>query len=269
MTVALADPLAARLVSNRSAYLDLLESCLLGTIYEDPPIDPWAGVKTPVDANTTVVTPGVYDPKKRHFGHDWPLHAHTMVGTLRMKNVRQIAEYLLENAVPGDFIETGVWRGGVCIYLAGILKAYGNTERALYVCDSFEGLPKPEYPEDKGDIHHVYPQLAVSLEEVQANFRKYGLLTDDVSFVKGWFNESLPTVPSKQFALIRLDGDMYGSTMDALMALYDNLVPNGFVIVDDYHSVKGCKKAVDEFRELHDITDPLREIDGTGVYWQR
>jgi O-methyltransferase len=145
------------------------------------------------------------------------------------------------------------------------------TERNVWVADSFQGLPPPDaekYPADAGDTLHQATFLYVSLEQVKANFEKYDLLDEQVRFLKGWFKETLPGAPIKQLAVMRLDGDMYESTMDALTALYPKLSLHGYVIIDDFH-LEGCRRAVRDFRAAHDVTDEIREIDGMGVYWQR
>src|SRR4030095_4998879 len=105
-----------------------------------------------------------------------------------------------------------------------------------------------EYPADEGDRHYSFTELAVSKEEVANNFEKYELLDDQVVFLKGWFKESLPKAPIGSLAILRLDGDMYESTSDALNNLYFKLSIGGFCIIDDYF-LEGCKKAVDDFRE--------------------
>jgi O-methyltransferase len=104
---------------------------------------------------------------------------------------------------------------------------------------------------------------------VQANFRKFGLLDDRVRFLKGWFRDTLSQAPIKAVAVLRLDGDMYESTMDALTHPYPKLSVGGYVIIDDYGTIPACRKAVDDFRESHGIRDEMREIDWTGIYWQR
>jgi O-methyltransferase len=109
----------------------------------------------------------------------------------------------------------------------------------------------------------------VSIDEVRSAFQKYGLLDDQVRFLKGWFKDTLPAAPIKQLAVVRLDGDMYESTMDGLVHLYPKLSPGGFLIVDDYGVVDSCRRAVEDYRRKHGIADPIMEIDGTGVYWQR
>jgi hypothetical protein len=238
-------------------YLDLLEACLTGTLTSDVSISPW------VDKG--------YNSELRFLGRDWPEHAQTMIGTVRMRNIRYLLEKAIANDVLGDVIETGVWRGGACIYMRAILMAHNQTDRLVWVADSFAGLPIADaerYPLDAGDTHHTFKELAISLEDVQTNFSRYGLLDQNVKFLKGWFEDTLPAAPIERLALLRLDGDMYSSTIQALDALYHKVSPGGFVIVDDY-ILPACRKAVDEFRATHGINDEIQEIDGAAVYWQQ
>lgn len=242
----------------RDRYLQLMLDCLTGSIYQDPPLK--------------VLGKDSFDPTLREYGWDWPSVAHSMIGCRRMGNLRQLAEETLFNQVPGDFIETGVWRGGACIYLKAVLEAYGVKDRRIWAADSFAGLPPPDevaYPADAGDKFHTYEELAVPLEQVKRNFERYGLLDDQVVFLKGWFKDTLPGASTGPLAILRLDGDMYESTMDALTHLYNRVSPGGYVIVDDYRVVAGCQTAVDEFRARRGISDAIIEIDGVGVYWQK
>jgi hypothetical protein len=242
----------------RNLYLALMQDCLTGRIYEDPPLP--------------VLRLSEFEAHRRELGLDWPSVAHTMIGRRRMANLRHLVENVILHRIPGDLIETGVWRGGACIYMRAILKAYDIRDRRVWVADSFKGLPEPDpeqYPADKGDSFHTYRELAVPQQEVERNFQRYGLLDGQVVFLKGWFKDTLPTAPIQSLAILRLDGDMYESTMDALESLYGKLSVGGFVIVDDYHAVESCRKAVDEFRLSRDINDRIEEIDGTGVYWQK
>jgi O-methyltransferase len=188
-----------------------------------------------------------------------------------MTNLREIAEIVLQNDIPGDFIETGVWRGGACIMMRAALNAYGDTQRRVWVADSFCGLPAPtpEIAADFNDQHYTFTELFVSSDQVRANFERYGLLDGQVRFLEGWFSETLHTAPIERLAILRLDGDMYESTMDALGALYDKVSAGGFIIVDDFGAVAGCQKAILEFRQRRGITDPLYDIDGFGAYWRK
>lgn len=242
----------------RDRYLQLMQNCLTGSIYEDPPLK--------------VLGNEQFNAELREYGWDWPSKAHSMIGSKRMGNLRALAERVIFDGVPGDFIETGVWRGGACIFMRAILETYGVRNRRVWLADSFEGLPPPNpsaYPADAGDMFHTYEDLSVSIDEVKRNFEKYGLLDGQVIFLKGWFKDTLPEAPIGRLAILRLDGDMYESTTDALRHLYDRLSPRGFVIVDDYRVVAGCREAVDDFRAARGIEDTIVEIDGVGIYWQK
>ncbi|HEY0078609.1 MAG TPA: TylF/MycF family methyltransferase [Pyrinomonadaceae bacterium] len=244
--------------SPSQLYLDLMKRVLTNFIYEDD--------------NAGMGHPPRFDPHLRENGMDWPSQAHTMVGRKRLDNIQFCAEAALRDGVPGDFVEAGVWRGGSTIFMRAILQAYGITDRNVWVADSFQGLPPPDparYPQDAGDEHHKIDFLAVSLEEVRRNFERYGLLDSQVRFLKGWFSETLPEAPIERIALLRLDGDMYESTMDILTHLYPKLSVGGYCIVDDYKAVPACRPAVDDYRREHGITEEIVEIDWAGVYWQR
>jgi hypothetical protein len=218
-----------------------------------------------------MVEPGEFNAELREEGHDWPADAESMVGLKRLANIRESVETVLSDGVPGDLVETGVWRGGSCIFMRGILAAHGDPDRRVWVCDSFEGLPEHDgrYEADIGDQFHTFTELAISVEEVQENFRRYGLLDDRVQFLKGWFADTLGTAPIDQIAVLRLDGDMYSSTMDALEPLYDKVSPGGFVIIDDYGAVPACAQAIHDYRDAHGITDEIHEVDWTGAYWRK
>jgi O-methyltransferase len=212
------------------------------------------------------------NPQERQNGHDWPIDAETMIGLKRLDNLQHCITEIMRRNVPGDLIETGVWRGGATIFMRAVLKAYGDTTRCVWAADSFQGLPKPNadlYPADAGDEHWSRDQLAISVDQVRANFARYGLLDNQVRFLEGWFKDTLPDAPIEQLSLLRLDGDMYESTMDALRHLYPRLAVGGYVIVDDYGAVPACKAAITDFRAQHQIDDEIHSIDWSGVYWQR
>ncbi len=268
-------------------YLDLLKKTLTRLLFEGH-----LGLLRPVAADGTrfdrwllerarrkrqdpmlqIGTPAVFDAEKRRTGSDWIPDAETMIGLLRLDNIQHCITEALRDGVEGDVIETGVWRGGATIFMRGVLKAFGQDHRRVFVADSFEGLPKPNderYPADAGDTHWAHPELAVGVDEVKRNFQRYGLLDSQVDFLVGWFSDTLPKAPIKKLAVARLDGDMYESTMDALTHLYPKLSPGGFIIIDDFGAVPGCRKAVTDYREAHGIDEPLQEIDWTGKFWRK
>lgn len=207
----------------------------------------------------------------RREGTFWPRYAHTMIGERRLDQLQLCIERVLGDRVAGDLLEAGVWRGGACIFMAAILAAHGVTDRRVFVADSFQGLPPPnakKYPQDVGDRHYEREYLRVSRNEVEENFRRYGLLSDQIVFLPGWFNETMPAAPVKQLAVLRIDGDMYGSTMDVLVNMYAKLAPGGFCIIDDY-ALPGCRRATDEFRHANEISTALTKIDWTGIFWRK
>jgi O-methyltransferase len=197
--------------------------------------------------------------------------SHTMIGRKRLDNIQYCIETVLDERIPGDVIETGIWRGGAAIFMRGVLVAHQVTDRVVWAADSFEGVPPPSHPADADfDLSaRAYPFLAVSLQQVSGLFEKYGLLDDQVKFLKGWFKDTLPTAPIGALAVLRLDGDLYESTMDALNPLYRKVSEGGFVIIDDYYSCPPCKRAVDEFREIHGISDEMQQIDEQAIFWRK
>lgn len=270
-------------------YLDLLKRTLTGAVAEDNDLV-LGGVRT-------AGSPGVltscadyvgkvagrlglelaykkpYDPERRRNGRDWPARAESMIGLRRMDNIQHCVETVLREDIPGDLIETGVWRGGATIFMRGVLKAHGDTTRTVWCADSFKGLPPPDptrYPADGSDAHHVLGGLAVGVDQVRHNFSRYGLLDEQVQFLVGWFKDTLPTLPAQQLSVMRLDGDMYESTWQAIDALYAKLSPGGFCIVDDYGAlVAQCQRAIHDYREAHRITEEIIDIDGIGAYWRK
>ncbi len=205
-------------------------------------------------------------------GRHWPRNAETMIGLVGLNQLHAAVDDVIDNGVPGDLIETGAWRGGACILMRAVLAARGITDRTVWVADSFEGLPKPsaEYPEyiEDGMPFWGVKELSVSQAEVEANFAKYGLLDGQVRFLKGWFRDTLPGAPIDRLAVLRLDGDLYESTFETLVALYEKVSPGGYVIIDDYHTVKGCHDAVNDFRRDRHVSEPVIDIDYAPVYWK-
>lgn len=237
-------------------YLDLLKRTLTGMIFEDPAIPvSWRPISE-------------YNEKSRYVGRDWPLNALTMVGFKRLDSLQECMETVIADGIQGDFIETGVWRGGTCIFMRGVLRAYGIIDRMVWVADSFAGFPAPERDDDIAlATQPEQGHLAVSMTDVEHNFYLYGLMDWQVRFLPGWFSQTLPG-PIKRLAVLRLDSDLYDSTMDSLVPLYPLLETGGFCIVDDWN-VPMCREAVCEYRDINGITEPLIDIDGHSVYWRK
>jgi O-methyltransferase len=260
----------------RELYLDLLEKAITHTLYFPPDVeampadvsDPFGREFTDEDLDELRSRNNV---ERREEGRDWPRYAQTMVGLKRTRNVRRCVESVLADDVPGDLIEAGCWRGGIAIMMRGVLKAHGVTNRTVWAADSFAGLPEPDperYPADAADVNYKVDQLSVPIEQVRQNFVRYGLLDHQVRFLEGWFRETLPTVRDHRWAVVRLDGDLYESTIDGLTNLYPGLSPGGYLIVDDY-GWDNCRAAVEDYRREHGINEPIERIDWVGAYWRK
>lgn len=251
-----------RLQDIRSRYLDLLEKTLLDAITRESRSSRLA---------RAVLQRLRHPYLTRHGAMVWPARAHTMIGPKRLRNLRDLVERTIIEGIPGDYIETGVWRGGACILMRGVLAAYGIRDRRVFCADSFQGLPRPDagrYPVDKRDRLHAFNELAISEDTVRQNFAAYDLLDEQVVFLKGFFSQTLPRLSNVQFSLIRLDGDMYESTIDALCNLYDYVSDGGFVIIDDY-ALKSCRTAVHDFLDSRSLSVEFNPIDKTGVWWRK
>jgi O-methyltransferase len=216
---------------------------------------------------------GLFDQRRRELGLDWPAEAETMIGMQRLTSLQHCVETVLAEDIPGDLVECGVWRGGASILMRAVLAAYGDETRCVWLADSFAGLPRPDTAKYKADkeikVGLSGALLAVPEAEVRANFERYGLLDEQVRFLPGWFKDTLHDAPIDRIAVLRLDGDLYESTIQALDALYPRLSPGGFCIIDDYRVLKACEQAVTDYRAKHGISAEIVDIDGTGVLWRK
>jgi O-methyltransferase len=194
----------------------------------------------------------------------------TMVSPERLRNVKEAAETVIAEKLPGDFVEAGVWRGGLCIMMKAVLAAAGE-QRRVFVCDSFQGLPEITEGVDAPLKLHDRPMLAVSVDQVRANFDLFGLLDENVVFVEGWFADTMPKLREEigEIAILRLDGDYYTSTRDVLDRLYDKVVPGGFIIVDDYGCYQQARDAIHDFWAERSLAPELIQIDSSGYYWRK
>jgi O-methyltransferase len=208
----------------------------------------------------------------RTAGMDWPLHGLTMVGLARLDDLQQCVEEVARDGIEGDLIEAGTWRGGASILMRATLDSLGEGGRTVWVADSFQGFPEAQAAEGDGynldvDLSAV-DYLAVPLEEVRQSFARLGL-DRRVEFVPGFFEQTLPALGDRRWALVRLDGDTHDATRRSLEALYPSLAAGGYLIVDDYLQIDPCREAVDEFRHEHGITEPIEPIDWSGARWRK
>jgi O-methyltransferase len=187
----------------------------------------------------------------------------TMVGCRRGRTLFRLAAEVERMKVPGTLVDCGVWNGGSTALLAAAAPS-----RQVWAFDSFEGLPKPG--QEDGDEAPPYEASCLGREEnVRAAFRRFAR-PDQLRIVKGWFDATLPAHAATvaPIAVLHADGDWYASIMVTLESLYDSISPGGYVVVDDYSSWSGARRAVDDFRAARGIRAPLQRAEAS-VYWSK
>jgi O-methyltransferase len=196
---------------------------------------------------------------------------YSLISPSRFENLKSQIDYVKANGIEGDIVETGVWRGGVIIFLAKYLNYINHTAKVI-ACDSFQGLPEPGEEDFLHTGEHSsemnFSILNVSKESFLKNLKEFNIKESDLEIYEGWFEDTLHHIPNK-ISILRMDGDYYESTMDTLEALYDKITPGGVLLIDDYLWFKGCKKAVHDFIEKRgiDVKINLTENDNTEAWF--
>ena len=202
---------------------------------------------------------------------------YTMTSPERVAALADAVRYTVVNAIPGDIVECGVWRGGSMMAVARTLVALGDTSRDLWLFDTYEGMSPPTAEDVSYSGRSAEAILAktpreagmnywciASVEDVAENIRGTGYPPDRIHLVKGKVEDTLPAEGLGRIALLRLDTDWYESTRHELVHLWPRLEPGGVMIVDDYGHWQGARRAVDEYFEPLRPRPLLHRIDYTG-----
>lgn len=271
---------AAATVALRNEYLGFFRDVLLNRVYNDE------------DHDGRLID-----------GHKWPIGANalSMAGQRRLDNYAALVATAVEDGIPGHVIETGVWRGGASFMAAKTLELLGSyaAARRTYLADSFCGIPDQRtyvaagvqevrakvertIAKDIGGAAHALSILnRNSPARAWSDAHALGLDTRRLRFLVGFFNATLPRLvdidePEVRFVVVRLDGDTFLSTYEAIQALYPRLSPGGFLVVDDYVDWGSCRRAVNLYRERHGVTEPITLVPHArkgesirGVYWRK
>jgi O-methyltransferase len=201
----------------------------------------------------------------------------TMTSPERLMALIRAIDYVVEQDIPGDVVECGVWRGGSMHAAAKTLVKHADTRRQLWLYDTFEGMPPPTNRDVDfcGETAEVLLQLherddpqgvwcVSSLPEVQRHIESTGYPAAKINYVVGPVEETLSQRVPDQISLLRLDTDWYESTRCELEMLFPRLVSGGILIIDDYGHWQGCRQAVDEYFKKRQIKIFLNRIDYTG-----
>jgi O-methyltransferase len=212
---------------------------------------------------------------------------YTMLSKRRLVTLYQQAVYCERYDVPGAFVECGVWKGGAAGIMALANLQTGKARRHLHLFDAFQEICEPDAAvdgeralrevqqftgrngHDKGALRPltgIYDFMGGpgTLEENRNLLEKtIGYPAELLDYHVGWFQETLPAVHEAigPIAILRLDGDWYASTKVCLEYLFDKVVKGGIVIIDDYGTYEGCRRAVDEFMETEKVQAYLGSID--------
>jgi predicted O-methyltransferase YrrM len=187
------------------------------------------------------------------------IEPYTMVAPDGLAALERSVRSVIRRGIPGQLVECGTARGGSAALLALWLQRLKSPKK-IYIFDTFEGLPEPTPEDPDYSLAAAFTGTCRGeLQEVQDLFRRLGVI-DRAVFVKGRFQDVLPTYDTPPIALLHLDGDWYESTMTFLQHLWDLVSPGGVVHIDDYGAWQGCQKAVDEFFASRGIHPKLHAV---------
>jgi hypothetical protein len=194
---------------------------------------------------------------------------YSMCSVEKINQTQKLLETIIKKKINGCLVETGVWKGGMSMWMKCVLNYYRD-KRHIWLFDTFEYFPQPQNILD-ANIHAFTKILFENMPnvyDVASNFKKFGLLDQTIHFVKGEFSKTIPKTNPGTIAILRLDSDYYEPTMLVLETYYDNLITNGYVIIDDYgNNYVACKTAVNDFRKKRNIISPIHNIHQESVYW--
>jgi hypothetical protein len=203
---------------------------------------------------------------------------YTMTSETAVYALADGVRYIVANGIPGAIVECGVWRGGSMMAVARVLLELGETDRDLYLFDTFEGMPAPtsrdvEWGGDpalellagerRDDDSTLWAQAP--LEHVRSALHATGYPTSKIHFVPGRVEETIPDAAPASIAILRLDTDWYESTKHELNHLYPRLASGGVLIIDDYGWWQGAREATDEYFREAGRTPFLVRVDDAGV----
>ena len=235
----------------------------------------------------TILDSWPYVPLKKYLSLDklvlfWKVCAHAQQNYASLANAYDLTLLVENNIWEGAVVECGVWRGGCAAVMATVVEK-SKSHRKVWLFDSFEGMPQATKDDIGGDARELscgamsgnlapVGKNIASVDEVKALlFTKLCLSEDNISIVKGWFQDTLPLYRTRigPIALLRIDGDWYESTKVCLECLFDNVVNEGYVIIDDYGFFPGCKKAVNEFLDSRGLKVQFTAVDYSRVYFKK
>ncbi len=195
-----------------------------------------------------------------------------MVKSKNLVNLYSLIERVNAMNLDGDIVECGVWNGGSAAFMA-FADNHGKNgrNRAIWLFDSFAGLPRPGTNDGAAENQHYFEGLNKgSTQQVKKAFAKLGVSLDRVRIQPGWFSSTLKRAAIERIVVLHIDADWYDSVMSVLDAYYHKVIPGGFVVLDDYGYWDGCTRALNDFMAQHNLEGiTLKQADSTGAYFQK
>lgn len=202
-----------------------------------------------------------YDPLGKYKELINFVRPYTMTSNSSLISLSQAVEYIVNNKIPGSFVECGVWKGGSMMVIAKTLLKMNVNDKDLYLFDTFSGMTKPSNIDvgvgTKEKASEIFEKektgddtsnwIRASIEEVKKVVSKVGYNEKKLHFVEGKVEKTIPKNAPHEISLLRLDTDWYESTKHELIHLFPKLSKGGIIIIDDYDNWEGCRKAVDEY----------------------
>ena len=194
---------------------------------------------------------------------------YTVTSIERMFSLYEATRYITENIIPGDIVECGVWRGGSSMICASMLRLMGDTRRKIFMYDTYAGMTDPtdkdiDYTGNKASRNDFNKWCAIPRSIVEQAMVLTGYPQENIWYVEGKVEDTIPGVIPETIALLRLDTDFYESTYHELKWLFPRLVSGGVLIVDDYGHFRGVREAVDKYIKENSVRILLNRIDYTG-----
>ena len=208
------------------------------------------------------------EPMRRWCGLDWPREGFSMVGLLRLRNVADLLLDVVSNKIPGDFVDLGVWRGGISMFARGLFNALESKDRLVHLFDAFD-LMVPDYEPEQRKL------LAVSPKTIKGWFEMLGIGHQDVVIHRGLLSDTLPPFHRKhrnssfQISVLRVDVNWYDPHQDALYYLYEFVPIGGYVIFDDVRLMPRITQFWADFQQDQAFTEELVAIDAFSAYFRK
>lgn len=187
---------------------------------------------------------------------------YTLSDCNRLQKLIQLAKYVNQHNIPGDFVECGVYKGGSAAVIAQSL----GEQRHLWLYDSFAGMPATGEKDGEAAKEYIGECLS-SIDDVRQVMARVGTKPSQYTIKPGWFDQTFQAQLPQQVALLHCDADWYDSVKLVLKTFYPLIPEGGCVILDDFGYWEGCRAAFYDFCYQYDEKPVLERVTNSQAYW--